>query len=105
MKLGAEHREQVYFLLGLVVAAGYTVYANFLQRHPDPPSAPYRVPARHRARTYVGQVVDVGQVVNLRTESHSVQASEVRPLFPPAVRPVLHATLQPEGALPPGAIL
>jgi hypothetical protein len=44
MRLGTENREQVYFLVGLAVVAGYVVYLNLLSRHAEAPPAPVPIP-------------------------------------------------------------
>jgi hypothetical protein len=48
MKIGFEHREQVYFLAGLIVFAGYVMYLSLIPKHhatgpatPSHPTAPH----------------------------------------------------------------
>lgn len=51
MKLGIEHREQVYFLVGLVMAAGYVVYVTMRPVRAEQPPPP----SHYRARQSTGK--------------------------------------------------
>ena len=67
MKLGLEHREQVYFLAGLIVLAGYMMYVNWMPGHRA--SAPRPLPAHPSAPRPGAKAV--GQAIVLRRLSIS----------------------------------
>jgi len=58
MKLGTEHREQVYILTGLLLFAGYMLYTNLAPKRQNPASlpAPHRPADPRSPRKAVGWV-------------------------------------------------
>jgi len=46
MTLGLEHREQVYFLAGLILVAGYIMYSSRAPRKPAAPKSHPSIPKR-----------------------------------------------------------